>query len=270
MKEKKKCIKNCSDDDTYKCEFNNTCYKICPEKGYISEISNTATLFPDISENVEDIGKECPINKPYQLQNNNCVEQCNAIDFFNGVCKIKNDNLKIQEDMIENIKSNLNNKDLDELLLNVTDGEKKDLLIKVFNTTYQITTTENQNNNEYSNLSRILLHDCEDILREQYHINNTKPLPIFKVDYYIEGISIPLIGYEIYHPDTKVKLELKYCQEVFIDYIIPVSINENNIFKYDPNNEYYNDECLINNWSLCENNCSYNGYNEETKKVSCK
>ena len=184
IKEKKKCIKNCSDDDTYKCEFNNTCYKICPEKGYISEISNTATLFPDISENVEDIGKECPINKPYQLQNNNCVEECNAIDFFNGVCKINNDNLKIQEHMIENIKSQLNNKDLNELLLNVTDGEKKDLLIKVFNTTYQITTTENQNNNEYSNLSRILLHDCEDILREQYHINNTKPLPIFKVDYY--------------------------------------------------------------------------------------
>ena len=106
----------------------------------------------------------------------------------------------------------------------------------------------------------------------------------------MEGISIPLIGYEVYHPDTKEKLELKYCQEVLIDYIIPVSIDENNLFKYDPNNEYYTDECLpfttdngtdiilndrkeefiINNWSLCENNCAYNGYNEETKKVFCK
>ena len=29
-------------------------------------------------------------------------------------------------------------------------------------------------------------------------------------------------------------------------------------------------EFIINNFFLCENNCSYNGYNKETKKVSCK
>ena len=328
IKEKNQCIKNCIDDDIYKCEFNNICYEKCPEEKYKSEIPIIASTFlnlPDIlstliksennnyinekittivdisdienisdksenSNNIKYIDKECPENMPYQLKNDKCVEECNALDFFNGICKINNNNPEIQENLIDNIKSQLKNKDLDSLLLNVTDREKKDLLIKAFNTTYQITTTENQNNNDYTNLSRILLHDCEDILRNHYHINKTKPLIIFKVDYYMEGISIPLIGYEVYHPDTKEKLELKYCQEVLIDYIIPVSIDENNLFKYDPNNEYYTDECLpyttdngtdiilndrkeefiINNWSLCENNCAYNGYNEETKKVSCK
>ena len=218
---------------------------------------------------------------PYQIENDKCVKECDVQDFFNEVCKINNNNPEIQDEMIEKIKKELANKDLEKLLENVTDGEKKDLLIKAFNVTYQITTTENQNNNDYESLSRVLLDECEDILREHYHINSTKPLLIFKVDYYMEGISIPLIGYEIYDPDTKNKLELEYCQEVLIDYIIPVSIDENNLYKYDPNDEYYRDECLpyttdngtdillndrkgefiINNFSLCENNCSYNGYN---------
>ena len=57
----------------------------------------------------------------------------------------------------------------------------------------------------------------------------------------MEGISIPLIGYEIYDPDTKNKLELEYCQEVLIDYIIPVSIDENIDFSLIifPNNLIY-------------------------------
>ena len=255
----------------------------------ISDISSILNK-SEKTNNIKEIEKECPENIPYQWQNGECEKECNAIDFFNGVCIIKNNKPVIREEMIAKIKSQLTNKDLDLLLLNVTDGEKKDLLIKAFNITYQITTTENQNNNNYVNLSKILLHECEDILKSHYHIDNNKSLLIFKVEYYVEGISIPLIGYEVYHPDSKKKLNLKYCQEILIDYIIPVSIDENNIFKYDPNNEYYTDECfpfttdnhtdiilndrkeefIINNWSLCEINCSYNGYNEETKKVSCK
>ena len=279
IKEKNKCIKNCTDDDIYKCEFKNICYEICPEEEFISEVISNILYI-----------KECPEKIPYLFKNNTCTQECDALDFFNEICKINNNNPVIREEMIKKIKRQLTNKELNLLLLNVTDGEKKDLLIKEFNVTYQITTTDNQKNNNYENLSRILLNECEDILRSHYHIDSNKSLIIFKVDYYMEGISIPLIGYEVYHPDTKEKLELKYCQEVLIDYIIPVSIDENNLFKYDPNDEYYNDECLpfttdngtdillndrkeefiINNLSLCENNCKYNGYNEITKKVSCK
>ena len=80
------------------------------------------------------------------------------------------------------------------------------------------------------------------------------------------------------------------CKDELINFNIPVSIDENNLFKYDPNNEYYKDECypytneygtdiLINdrqnefkenNMSLCENNCTYNGYDNETKKSKCE
>ena len=49
------------------------------------------------------------------------------LTIFNEVCKINNNNNnpEIQDDMIEKIKKELENKDLDKLLENVTDGEKK-------------------------------------------------------------------------------------------------------------------------------------------------
>ena len=103
-------------------------------------------------------------------------------------------------------------------------------------------------------------------------------------------MQIPIIGYEIFHPETKKKLDLKCCEDIFIHFNIPVNINENNLFKFDPDNEYYTDECypsttengtdiLINdrhnefnkyNLSLCENNCSFIGYYKETKNAKCE
>ena len=274
IKEKNKCIKNCSDDDIYKCEINNICYECYEEK----------------TDSINENEKECPYDTPYQLKNEDCVSECNAIDFFNGVCKISNDNSSILENMIEIIKSQLENKELEGLLSNVEDGEKKDLLIKVYNMTYQLTTTENQKNKNYTNISTINLNNCEDILKSENGIDPNKSLIIFKVDYYMEGISIPAIGYEVYNPDTKQKLSLKSCEDILINLDIPVSIDETILFKYDPNDEYYNDECfsyttdkgtdiilndrkkefINNNMSLCENKCSYIGYTEKSKKASCK
>ena len=320
IKEKNKCVKNCIEDDIYKCEYNNVCYESCPketsninsdnlELTYIldikpdnsdnssksydllnSDFSSDKPIDSESNNNKDNNEKECPYDMPYQLKNGDCVFECNAIDFFNGVCKISNDNSTIQENMIDIIKNQLKNNDLDSLLSNVEDGEKEDLLIKAYNVTYQITTTDNQNNKNYSNISTIKLQDCEDILKRQNNIDSNKSLIIFKVDYYMDGLSIPVIGYEVYHPDTKVQLNLRECENALIDLDIPVSIDENILFKYDPNNEYYTDECfaytsengadiLLNdrkeefinrNMSLCENNCSYKGYNEETKKASCK
>ena len=277
IKEKNKCIKNCIDDDIYKCEYNNICYESCPEENKDINIANN---------NNEE---KCPDDKPYKNKNI-CVEECDPNDFFKEICKISNDKLSIQEDMIKNIREKLTQKELDTLLLNVTDGEKKDLLIKSKNIRYQITTTDNQNNKIYSNISTIKMQKCEEILKKEYEIDKDKSLIIFKIDYYMEGLSIPVIGYEVYDPDTKKKLNLSFCDEVLIDVDIPVSIDEDKLFKYDPNSDYYNDECytyttdngtdillndrkeefIDNNLSLCENNCSYKGYEGESKKASCK
>ena len=276
IKEKMKCIDECINDDTYQIEFNNTCYKSCPEGTKLSEDNDHLCLL------------ECPENKPYESQNGECTQECNAIDFFNGICKINNNSPATIDDMIKTIKNQLN-ETLDEFMNNITNSEHKDLLIKAKDATYQITTTDNQKNKDYEDVSVINLGECENILKKNHNIDPSKSLLIFKIDYYVPGLSIPVIGYEVYHPDTKEKLELSECKDALIDLDIPVSINEDLLFKYDPENEYYVDECypytsengtdiilndrrqeyIDNNMSLCENKCSYNGYDEDTKKVSC-
>ena len=70
---------------------------------------------------------------------------------------------------------------------------------------------------------------------------------------------------------------------------MPVSLDENNMFKYDPESDYYDDYCnpyttddgtdiLINDrrklfvknyLSLCQNNCEFVGYNKDNKQSTC-
>ena len=71
--------------------------------------------------------------------------------------------------------------------------------------------------------------------------------------------------------------------------LLPAKVEEKNIFKYNPYDQYYNDDCYIyateegidititdrksdyvnKNMSLCEINCEYKGYNTTIKKAQC-
>ena len=387
VEEKRKCVFSCRDDDTFQFEYNNKCYKECPDKenkiidnficknktedktteiitDKINKEENTqkptfhviqttemaqneviteniviqtdkktekATTQPTqtsvptskITQNTEKIQNEVitdnvviptdkktekatthptqtssPTSKITQntekiivikTQNNEEKENWNAENFFLGLSNEDNKEIINKDDIIKKIKEDIINHKID-TLLNVTLGNKEDLSIKEENVLYQITTTENQNNNTYNNISTIKLGKCEEILRAKYNISSNLSLIIFKIDYYMEGLLIPIIGYEVYHPINKSKLDLSYCEESSISYNIPVTIDENNLFKYNPNSEYYNDKCNTyttengtdiilndrkedfkeNNMSLCENLCEYMGYDKDTKKALCE
>ena len=110
------------------------------------------------------------------------------------------------------------------------------------------------------------------------------------MEIYEKGLLIPIIEYEVYNIKTKEKLDLSVCNYINIDINIPVIIDENNLFKYNSSSDYYNDICysyttknntdiilkdrrnefIDNNLSLCENNCNYKGYDNNTKKVLCE
>ena len=101
---------------------------------------------------------------------------------------------------------------------------------------------------------------------------------------------MPIIEYEIYRYKTREKLELDICQNMEIDLYLPVSIDEDSLFLYDPNSDFYNDICYTytsengtdvsledrkneyveNNMTLCEEDCEFNGYDSNTKKALCK
>ena len=166
---------------------------------------------------------------------------------------------------------------------------KKDIIKKEDDFTFQMTTSDNQKNNTNKNISTIDLGDCEDILKDVYDIDKSLPLIIFKIDYFSPDTLIPIIGYEIYHPITKEKLNLSHCEEILIKLNIPVNIDESKLYKYDPNSEYYTDNCFSyttengtditltdrkkeysdDNLALCQNDCKYTGYDQDNKKSSC-
>ena len=263
--EKNRCIDYCTNDNIYKYEKNNICYSF--QK------------------------MECPEEFPYiNINNNSCVKDCKEEDVINNICLLNNPKDKNEDDIILKIKNQVLNGTLDSLLLNITEVEKQDLLLLQNDILYQITTSEKQKNNTYSNISTILLGDCENILKDHYNISENLSLIILKVDSFQEGSLIPVIDYEVYHPTKKEKLDLKYCNNSYINLSIPVSIDENNLFKYDPNNDYYNDQCnsysnehgtdiLLNdrqneynnnNMSICEKDCNIKEYSSSTKKVTCE
>ena len=106
--EKRKCIKECNNEDKYKYEYNKICYEQCP--------SNT-------------------------IQNGSkCIE------------------ISKEDESILNFKKNIYN---DEIILNITENGK-DLIQKDENLSliYQITTSENQKNAIYNNISSINIGKC--------------------------------------------------------------------------------------------------------------
>ena len=236
IKEKNQCIDNCINDDIYQYEYNNRCYKICPNgTNYI----NNNKICYDNDETIENI--------------------------------IQNEISRTRE----YLKSGKMN--------------STDYIMNIFNVTIQITNSENQKSNTQKNMSSIDLDKCENELRSIYGINDTLPLIIFKIDYFSNYSLIPIIGYEIYNPNNLLMLNLSYCTNNTIKVNIPANIDENNLFKYDPSNSFYKNNCHSyttengtdiplkdrqkeykdKNMSLCEYRCKYLGYDVSNKQSSC-
>ena len=274
--EKNKCVYDCIEDEDYPFTFKNKCYNKCPDGTYLS------------NEEEKICSIKCTEELPYE-KNDECFEECTISEFLSKICTIKNKTVQAKENMINKISNEIEDGSINSMLTNVYDGEKEDLIVKDIEEIYQITTSYNQNNNVYNNReTTIVLGECEDILKEENFIVGS--LIIFKMDYYLEEFLIPIVEYEIFNPLTKEKLNLTKCSNKKINIYIPVSIDEENVFKYDPNSNYYKDKCFPsltgcgdsnileerknkfnNNYlSLCEANCTYKGYDTGTKKVICE
>ena len=208
------------------------------------------------------------------------------INYYIKLCKRNISKYNI----IGDINENLINGNLSKLIYNNVYKNKQDLLVFTDIITYLITTIYNQKNNAYYNISTIDLEECEKKLINHFKISNKENLIIFKYEYFLREYLIPIIEYEIFNLNTSKILDLSICKDLKINIVIPASIDENNLFKYNSSHEYYNDICfpyttkdktdiiikdrrnefINNNLSLCEKDCSYKGYDLSTKKAKCE
>ena len=297
------CVEKCSLTESYKYEFENRCYSSCPigttslynndflcetfidnkYKEYIEDKQNKITKTTQVVQKtayITDIKSD--INTIEENMNNNRIghiyfEQIKSKIYTNTIIDI----------ILHDISSGSINNIIDDIIQNKIDMIETDNNIK-----YQITSSFNQKNNFYDDISVIDLQSCETKLKEIYSIPPNEPLIIFKYDYNSEQTLIPIVGYEVFNPITKEKLNLNHCNNIKIDIFLPVNknISEDELYKHDPNNNFYKDRCSSfsnekgvdmtiydrkteyneKNYALCSENCDFINYNNETKKALCQ
>ena len=323
------CVEYCNMTENYKYEYENKCYHSCP-KGTTSlynniklceifdemkfeELSNndkqnqvieTTEIITEITNliittqiinDVSDINDNNKITENIEnniINNDNTNEKitsentkiCRSNDFFKNICLPKNYN-SIIEMIKEDIINGVMNNEIDDII-----KEKIDIYKIENNTKYQITSTFNQKNKIYDNISIIDLQQCETKLKDAYGIPQNETLIIFKFDYIKDNTFVPIVGFDVFNSITKEILDLNKCQNIKIDIILPTNINEDELYKHDPNSIYYKDKCSSypnekgvdmtlydrkiaynhKNLALCLDKCEYINYNNETKKVICQ
>ena len=199
IEDKNICVYDCSEDDTYIHQYKNKCYNNCPEGTILSSDNKKCIVV-------------CPENLPFE-KNEECFAECTSQDFFNQLCIINNNTIQSNEKMVDIIENSIKDESFN-LLLEEIVNNGNDLMIKDINEILQITTSRNQINKVYNNNESIIdLGECENLLKEQIGLNDDEALIIFKVDYFLNDLLIPIIEYEIYNPKTKEKIDLNKCSE---------------------------------------------------------
>jgi len=169
------------------------------------------------------------------------------------------------------------------------------------NYAYELTNTfnDNDNNNSQHDLSIIDLGECENILKRENEIDQNIPLIILKLEKTDEVASNRNIQFEVFHPITKVKLDISVCDQ--IDIYIPVDLDQKALdlyldllnYGYDlfnPNDSFYQDICACyttengtdvllsdrkkyyfkDTETSCQKGCEYSNYNLEKKQIKCE
>ena len=93
---------------------------------------------------------------------------------------------------------------------------------------YEITTTGNEkdildgNGNSNNQVSKIDLGECENLLKDFYHIDRSVSLIIVKFEKVTNVSKDRTLQYEVYEPFNKTKLNLSVCENTTISIYTPV------------------------------------------------
>ena len=198
---------------------------------------------------------------------------------------------------------------IDNILQSFSQEKGFDQFIEGFeNIIYQITTTENQldllkdKSKNKNKVSLIDLGDCEDKLREEYHINKSDSLIIIKYENVSNNLkaSEKNIQYDVFEPYNKTKLNLSICEDISVNIFVKMELSQNIQKVYDQMKEqgydmfnlsdkFYQDICTPyksedntdillsdrknyiynNDDTRCQPNCYFSEYSIESEYMSC-
>ena len=183
---------------------------------------------------------------------------------------------------------------------NYNEGDMK--IIETQNVIFQIIILNAQNISLNPNVSVVNIGECEKILKSKYNISESDSLIMVKSDSKISDASSKSIIFDLYHPITREKLNMSYCDNVGIKIDVPTQLENNTIDLYDSliesgynlfdsSDSFYNDACSTytstngtdmilsdrqsiiyaqaGNISLCQAGCTFNLYNKTFKTVQC-
>jgi len=229
-------------------------------------------------------------------------------------CQKEKEEICLYEDLLSNQCSFLNltnteiyNKIKEEILQNYPSDGVSIVIEGEDNYVFQITNGGNEQDslngesgNEY-NLSMIDLGKCEELLREEYGIDNETELIILKFEKISSKASEKNVQYEIYDPINKTQLNLSICEATTIDLYIPIALSEETQKLYDDlsgqgydlfneNDSFYQDLCATytsqngtdvllsdrqsdfynSNETTCQANCHYSDYLSNSQYLKCE
>ena len=205
----------------------------------------------------------------------------------NELIIIQQKSTKTKEEMLYNI---------DEIILNYDIGK----IYEIFGNDYNIKISP-INSNEYKNISTYIdFSNCENILREENKLSSSSILTVYQIEILNNNDQslINNIEYAVFDENLK-RLNLLACENEIIEINYQINTSMINMTKvnYYSNlgidilnikDDFFNDICypyserdsdmilkdrvsdIYENYSVCENNCEYNGINLTENTVSCK
>ena len=130
-----------------------------------------------------------------------------------------------------------------QIIENIKNGSMSDIIAKIKNNNESFVLYEGNDahlisslggNLKRTNFSSIDFGDFEKKIRNENGINDTEDLILYEVEHSVEGFNIPIIEYVLFTEDGKTQLDLNICENLNVQYYIPVSINEDDIDKHNP------------------------------------
>ena len=300
----KKCYKTCKACDIKGNEINHNCLECNNDFLFGIKINNYFNCYENCSyyyyfdkENNFHCTKNssCPNEYPKIVESKNeCIEY-DIEDIINIILnneknitkKSKDEEIKCCDNILKKIENGFTSRNYNTSSLD----NGKDKIIETEKIRITLTTTQNQRNNIFKNMTNIDLGECETLLKNYYNISDDESLYIKKLDIFQEGMKTLKVEYDVYaklHGNNLEILNLTVCRQRKITISIPIVLPEN-IDIFNSSSGYYNDICyttsseygtdillkdrqkefIDKNKIVCQEDCEFSEYNYEALIAKC-